>query len=134
MKSLFKKYKAYLITLAVLVVYLLFAFALKLPCPIKHLSGISCAGCGMSRAIVSALSFDFGEAFRYHPLWIIVPPSAVALTVLGANNKKRATMILLFCLAALFLITWIARLATGDEIVKIDLAEGAVAKIFSTNN
>ena len=54
MKSLFAKYKVYLITLAVLLIYVLCAFALKMPCPIKHLTGISCAGCGMSRALMSS--------------------------------------------------------------------------------
>ena len=130
MKSLLEKYKAYLITLAALAVYLIFALALKLPCPIKHLTGISCAGCGMSRALLSALTLNFTDAFRYHPLWATVPPAAIALAVLGANNKKRATMILLFCLAALFLVTWIVRLAIGDEIVRIDLAESAIAKLL----
>lgn len=134
MKGLLKKYKAYLVTLAVLSVYVFFAFAIKTPCPIKHLTGISCAGCGMSRALMSALSLDLTGAFRYHPLWVTVPPAAVALAILGANEKKHASMILLVCLAILFFGTWIVRLATGDEIVKIDLAEGAVAKFFSTNN
>lgn len=131
MKSLFAKYKVYLITLAVLLIYVLCAFALKMPCPIKYLTGISCAGCGMSRALMSALTLDFSEAFRYHPLWITVPTSAVALAVLGANGKKRASTVLLVCLAALFLITWIVRLVTGDEIVKFDLAQGALARLLN---
>ena len=131
MKSLFAKYKVYLITLAVLLIYVLCAFALKMPCPIKHLTGISCAGCGMSRALMSALSLDLTGAFRYHPLWVTVPPAAVALAILGANEKKHASMILLVCLAILFFGTWIVRLATGDEIVRFDLAQGALARLLN---
>ncbi len=37
-------------------------------CPIKHMLGISCFGCGMTRAFISILKFDFPSAFMYNPL------------------------------------------------------------------
>lgn len=40
-------------------------------CPIKTIIGISCPGCGMTRALISALCFDFSKAFHYHPLFPI---------------------------------------------------------------
>lgn len=38
-------------------------------CPIRYLTGISCAGCGMSRAWISLLRLDAASAFAYHPLF-----------------------------------------------------------------
>lgn len=42
-------------------------------CPIRFLSGISCAGCGMSRAWLSLLRGDFAAAAFYHPLFWLPP-------------------------------------------------------------
>ena len=42
-------------------------------CPIKFITGISCAGCGMSRAWISLLKLDLKNAFYYHPLFWSVP-------------------------------------------------------------
>ena len=43
-------------------------------CPIRHITGIPCPGCGMTRACLAALRLDFGEAFRMHPLWPLPLP------------------------------------------------------------
>lgn len=42
-------------------------------CPIKAVTGISCAGCGMTRALISAATGHFRKAFYYHPLFWAVP-------------------------------------------------------------
>lgn len=58
---------------AIVLLYLLIE-AVGITCPIKFLTGISCAGCGMSRAWISAAHLDFSMAFYYHPLfWIVIP-------------------------------------------------------------
>ncbi len=38
-------------------------------CPIKLVTGISCAGCGMTRAWEAMFHFHIEEAFYYHPLF-----------------------------------------------------------------
>ena len=43
-------------------------------CPIKYITGISCAGCGMTRAWIALLHFDINTAFMYHPLFFFLPP------------------------------------------------------------
>ena len=40
-------------------------------CPIRFLTGISCAGCGMTRAWLSVGKMDFESAFYYHPLFFV---------------------------------------------------------------
>lgn len=42
-------------------------------CPIKYVTGVSCAGCGLTRAWRSVLGLDFGLAFYYYPLYWLVP-------------------------------------------------------------
>ena len=56
-----------LFTIAVF--YLILESVFGITCPILFLTGISCAGCGMSRAWFCVLRMDFTGAFRYHPLF-----------------------------------------------------------------
>ena len=41
-------------------------------CPFRMIFKMNCPGCGMTRALLSALRFDFQSAFRYHPLFLLV--------------------------------------------------------------
>lgn len=73
MKRSLKQYKSLVLFLAcagllVLVLRLLNGF-----CMLRTLTGIPCPGCGMTRAVLSALHGDFGAAFAYHPLWVTLP-------------------------------------------------------------
>lgn len=43
-------------------------------CIYKNLTGFECWGCGMTRAILSAIHFQFDKAFVYNRLVIIVLP------------------------------------------------------------
>ena len=43
-------------------------------CIFNNITGNECYGCGMTRALLSALHFQFIEAFNYNPLFIIVLP------------------------------------------------------------
>ena len=71
-----KKEKRFQIILAIAVVVLLYLFleGFGITCPIKFLTGISCAGCGMSRAWIAVFHLDFARAFYFHPLFFNVIP------------------------------------------------------------
>ena len=125
-KSIWKKYKEYIIFALCFVALILIMMLLHIPCPIKYLTGISCAGCGMTRALLSVLSLDFSAAFYYHPLWILLFPTALLLIVLKAKKKKTAFSAVLSCVVFLFLAVWIFRLAYGDDIVAFDFDDGAI--------
>ena len=60
-------------------------------CPIKRITGISCAGCGMSRALLAAAHLQFSEAFYYHPLFWLCP---IIIALYFYTNRN----LLLFCL------------------------------------
>lgn len=47
-------------------------------CPIRFFLGISCPGCGMTRAWAAVLRLDFAGAFSLHPLFPLAPLVAAA--------------------------------------------------------
>ena len=66
-----KKVREYVkVILAIAFVYVLF-YVTGIGCPIKFITGISCMGCGMTRAYVSLFRGDFHSAFAFHPLFFL---------------------------------------------------------------
>ena len=53
-------------------------YLLDLGCVFRTVTGLSCPGCGMTRAWLAALRLDLSAALAYHPLFWAVP-LAVAL-------------------------------------------------------
>ena len=108
-------------------------YLLDLGCIFKTMTGLSCPGCGMTRAWLSALRLDFSAALAYHPLFWAVPialalvyvqapcaelvrraekePVSVGKAALGACLfvTKHGTKLLSAFLAA-FLALWVIRL------------------------
>ena len=113
------KYKG-LIGLAVGIgLYALFLQLSGIHCPIKYLLGISCPGCGMSRACISALRLDFAAAFFYHPLWFMVLPFAVLAGLLHHKRKSRSLLVCVMLGTALLLAvyTWRMIFSVSDLVV-----------------
>ncbi|OFX31226.1 MAG: hypothetical protein A2X08_04260 [Bacteroidetes bacterium GWA2_32_17] len=60
-------------------------------CLFKNLTGNDCYGCGMTRAILSALHFQFGQAFHYNKLFVIVLPLLIYIwtkTLIRTVDRK----------------------------------------------
>ncbi len=94
-------------------------FSLKITCPIKFLTGISCPGCGMTRACLCALKFDFVSAFAYHPLWPFLPISAFLLILFTVKGNKKAVAVVVYVFAGAMLIVYLVRIfhCNGDVVV-----------------
>ena len=86
--------------LAVVLLYLFFHLT-GIGCPIKFLAGISCPGCGMTRACFSVLCLHFGQAFYFHPL-VYALPLALLVYLLRRRISKKIYKILIFTFIALF--------------------------------
>lgn len=100
--------------IAFFLVILVFLSLSGIGCPIKSLIGISCPGCGMTRAWLAALTLRFDLALAYHPLFWLVP-----ILFVIAYNKDRLrprVYMAIMCLALVALIVvWLVRLATPRE-------------------
>jgi len=77
------------------------------PCIMYHVIGLPCPACGMTRAFISLASLEFGQAFRYHPLFFLVP----FVPLLGLERlTERRRNILAFTLLGVLVVVWIVRM------------------------
>ena len=107
-KQYFQKHK---ISKKVLELLILLAVCLFYKCPFRLLFHVDCPGCGMTRAIVSAIKLDFKAAFQYHALFPIVILGGfyyVFREYLYMGKKKEKIAVI--SAAALFLIRWLLRM------------------------
>lgn len=108
--------------IAIVLVYGLFNL-MGITCPIKYVTGISCLGCGMTRAWISVLHLDFKGAFYYHPGFLL-PLAALILIFLKSQYVKNINFykfykISMFTIIMLFVIIYVVRIAwiEGDIVV-----------------
>lgn len=103
--------------------------AVHIGCPIRFLTGISCAGCGMTRAFFLALSFDFGQAFYMHPLYFTAPLLVFVFLFEGLLPKKAVK---LFWISAgiVFLAVYILRLFGGSAVVTAEPRDGLICRLL----
>ena len=99
-------------------------------CPFQWLTGISCAGCGMTRAVLCAVRFQFGEAFYYHPLFWVIPFGAVLFCFrekIPARYRKGLAWITVVCFGAVYLV----RLFFSDhQVVVADMETGLIVRLW----
>lgn len=102
---------------AVVVLYVILE-SFGVTCPIKYITGISCAGCGMSRAWIALLHFNIHEAFMYHPLFFLLPVVVIVMLLKSKINIK-FYKIFMFTMAGAFVIVYLYRMfiGTGDIVV-----------------
>ena len=117
--------------LLVIAVFYIIIEMLGVTCPIKFITGISCAGCGMSRAWLSLLRGDISAAFFYHPLFWLPVPAAVIL-LLWRRLPRKAARGSMGVICALFCIVYVVRLFSPENTVVVFAPEeGAVFRLFS---
>lgn len=102
---------------AILFIYVVFHIV-GIGCPIKFVTGISCLGCGMTRAWLSLLKLDFAAAFYYHPLYAL-PPVALLVYLLKSKINIKIYKIIMLTIISAFIIIYMYRLlfTEGDIVV-----------------
>ena len=127
MKALSEKikhnYGKLLLLTAIAVVYFTYG------CPIRFFVGISCPGCGMSRALTALLRLDFPLAFEMHPLVFLLPVAAVIYFARRLIPKKALRLI--YTSALILLVTvYIIRMSSDSSIVYADFESGMLFRLF----
>ncbi len=52
-------------------------------CLVKNIFGVDCWGCGITKAIIASVQFDFVRAFHYNELIVIIYPLLIYLWLKG---------------------------------------------------
>lgn len=109
--------KSALISIALIIAVYAVMQCFGITCPIKYITGISCAGCGMTRAWIALLHLDFSTAFMYHPLFFL-PPLALILFLCRAKLNKKVYYFCWGVILAAFIIVYLYRMIyVHDDIV-----------------
>lgn len=105
-------------------------FSLGVTCPIKFATGVSCPGCGMTRAWLALLTGKPALALYYHPL-VWLPPIALALYLFRARLPRWAVKDGLWTAGLLFCGVYLFRLLTGcaPEVVAFAPEKGLLCRL-----
>lgn len=128
-QTLWKNHAGIILGLSAVLVLCLLRFALGLPCPIKYLFGVSCPGCGMTRALWSLVTLDLSAALHYHPACFFLPVFAALLILFHSKKMKKTTTVLLIVFVTLMLGLYVCRLIDGmDDVVICEPQNGLIGK------
>ena len=113
----------------ILLFLLMAVFYLSFGCPIRLLTGISCPGCGMSRAVFALVKLDLALAFEMHPLVFLLPLACLVYLMRRRIPKKVMTVLCITALCSL-LIVYIIRMSQQGNVVYADFESGLIYKLF----
>lgn len=110
----------------------LYVFVIKVMgvgCPIKYFTGVSCAGCGMTRAWAELLHMNIKEAFYYHPLFGVPIVCLIAFIWKDKISEKKYKL-LWWSVVVIAMCVYIFRLIdTSDTVVVFEPQEGKLVEI-----
>jgi hypothetical protein len=96
---------------------------LDVGCIFRHITGVPCPGCGMTRACLAALQLDFKAAFYWHPLWIL-PFPLIVLSIFRPNgffkNPRYHQWLMLSLLLLVLLVYFIRMLCLFPDTPPMD--------------
>ena len=126
-----KKWKEAALLLTALEIVMFIREIIGIGCPIRWLTGISCAGCGMTRAILYAVCFQFDKAFYYHPLFWVLPFGGFYFLYrekIPTKFQNSIEWITVICFGAVYL----TRLFFSDhQVVAFDMEKGLMIRLWN---
>lgn len=102
----------------------------RLGCPIRLLTGVSCPGCGMSRAVYHLTRLDVSAAAACHPLVFSLPVFAVLFWAFRRNRKGFYAVLGVFCVCLLAVYIWRMAYSVAPEIVYFHPEDGVIYKVI----
>ena len=103
-------------------------------CPLDYILGIPCPMCGMTRAVITAVSGDFVGAFHYHPLWIVIIIGVLFIILYELRVikiPKIAFNIICVILGVLLVLCYIVRLILHSDIVMPHFETSLIYRLLS---
>ncbi len=130
LKSFLQKIKEAIVPIVVIGAVILVSYIFKLGCPLKFVTGISCPGCGMTRAYLSLLHGDVKGAFFYHPLFFVLPLALVVYWARSIVGQRKCDIIMAILILSL-LILYVYRMFCSDgSVVSFDPQSGLIFRII----
>lgn len=112
-------------------IYFVVATLLGIPCPIRFVTGASCPGCGMSRALIALFTGRFALAWYYHPLVYLLLPFAALMVVCSVRQMHKTRKAVLLISALLLLAVYLYRvLVLHSDVVTVDFEKGVFVRLF----
>lgn len=104
-------------------------------CPTRRFLGISCPGCGMTRACLSLIQLDFRAAFDHHPLVFLLAPALLYVVFrevlpFALGRKTECVLIGVFLLA-LVLVYGYRMFFLHAAVLKTDFSSSVLYNIIS---
>ena len=126
-----KIYKPLIVISVVILIYAILQI-IGITCPIKYIFGVSCPGCGMTRAVISAVTFKFERAFFFHPLWFAMPVFLALYLYARIKNKTKLEKIVVCTFVISILSVYVVRaIFFQSEIVCFSWKNGLIYKLFN---
>lgn len=126
-----KKARELLVIVCGLAAYCAIATVADLSCIIKTFTGISCPGCGMTRACIALTRLDFSDAWYFHPLVFYLIMVIPLMIVLYLKDKDRLCKRILVFSAVLMLAVYLYRMiAAQTPVLVFEPENGILGRLF----
>ena len=86
--------------------YVLIPLGIRIPCPIRAVTGFRCPGCGITDLCLALLHGHFREAPTYNWGLTIAAPLLAGLGIYHMRGGKRSTETMVSVAILLFLLGW----------------------------
>ena len=106
-----------------------FLYLTGIGCPVRFVTGLSCPGCGLSRAWAELFRGNIRAAFAYHPLFWSIPLILIVLAPFTELSPKFRN-IFSTIMAGLFIIVYVVRIVYHDPVLTFQLSEGFIMKVI----
>lgn len=113
-----------------LLLYMIIGYLLNYGCPFRFFLGLSCPGCGMTRAYIQVLHLNFTTAFYFHPLYPLVPIMGL-MWLFEDKIKPNWNRLFWIVVIVLFIAVYLIRFQDpNQDIVSFDFKESFLYKLY----
>lgn len=110
-----------------------FLYFCNIGCPFYYITGIPCAGCGMTRAWISLLHLDIKKAYYYHPLFILPLIFIICFAFKNRIPHKIYTGVVV-TIILLFITVYLVRLTNPENtVVVINIKKSLIWHLLNFN-